>query len=215
MNESLPFIITISRLFGSGGAYVGKQLARKLNIAYLDRDILSQAAKEFSLPEEALKPYEEKTDSFWDLIQRSLFGNPYVYAPPTIYLPTSRQLYEAESDVIVRAAKERSAVIVGRCASCLLHNRPNHLSVFLYSDVDFRKNRVREIYNLSDSKALKMIAKNDEERTRYHSEFAGDNWTDATRYHLAIDTGKIGVDKCVDLIMDYIELVFNRVPASS
>jgi len=215
LNDSLPFVISISRLFGSGGAYIGQQLARKLNIAYLDRDILSQAAKEFSVTEEALEPYEEKTDSFWRLIQRSLFGNPYIYAPPTPYLPTSRILYEAEANIITRIAKERSAIIVGRCASHILHNRPNHLSVFLHSDVDFRKNRVREIYNLSDSEALKMIKKTDTERARYHNEFADGGWTDATRYHLAIDTGEIGVDKCVDLILNYIELVFNRVPASS
>jgi len=213
MKDSLPLVISISRMLGSGGAYIGQALARRLNINYLDREILSQAAKKFSIPEKELEAYEEKTESFWQIMQRSIFGNPYIYTPPTLYLPTGRNLFNVEAEIITRAAKERSAVIVGRCASCILRDRPNHVSVFLHSNVDFRKDRVREIYKLSEKEALNMIAKIDAERARYYNEFAGGEWTDATRYHLAIDTGQMGVDKSIELILNYIELVFDGPPA--
>ena len=47
MKLNSPFVITISRQLGSGGAYIGQKLAKNLNIFYLDREIISQAAKQF------------------------------------------------------------------------------------------------------------------------------------------------------------------------
>jgi cytidylate kinase len=35
----------------------------------------------------------------------------------------------------------------------------------------------------------------------------GKEWTDARQYDLSIDTGKIGVDNGVQLILQYLELV--------
>jgi CMP/dCMP kinase len=36
MKMTSPFVITINRQLGSGGAYIGQQLAKKLNVLYLD-----------------------------------------------------------------------------------------------------------------------------------------------------------------------------------
>jgi len=44
MKQGLPFVITISRQLGSGGSYIGQQLAQKLNIFYADREIIREAA---------------------------------------------------------------------------------------------------------------------------------------------------------------------------
>ena len=66
MDQTSLFVITISRQLGSGGAYLGQQLARNLNIYYADREIISQAAKQFSVLEEELESKEEKKDSFYD-----------------------------------------------------------------------------------------------------------------------------------------------------
>jgi cytidylate kinase len=216
MKESSPLAISISRMLGSGAAYIGQLLAKKLNIFYLDREILSQAAKEFSLLEEDLEEYDEKTDSLWkSFLQRSAFSNPYIYTPPKLYMPTARQLFEAEADIIERTAKERSAVIIGRCASHILRQHPSHVSIFLHSDIDFRKGRVQKLYNLSEKEALKMITKIDLERSQHYHEFTGDEWKDATQYDLSIDTGKMGVEKSSELILKYIELRFGRVPTFS
>lgn len=213
MEDSWPFVITISRQLGSGGAYIGQLLARKLNIVYLDREILSQAAQEFSLLAEDLEEYDEKADSLWKSLQRSVFSTPYIYVAPKLYIPTGHQLFEAEADVIERTAKERSAVITGRCASYVLREHRRHVSVFLHSDIDFRKGRVQELYNLSEKEALKMITEIDSARSQYYHEFTGDQWKDATQYDLCIDTGKMGLDKSAEVILKCIEVRLGRVPA--
>ena len=53
-------IITISREFGSGGREIGKRLADELNIAYYDKEIITQIAKETGLSEEYIENHEQK-----------------------------------------------------------------------------------------------------------------------------------------------------------
>ena len=49
-------IITISREFGSGGRFIGEEIAKKLGIAYYDKNIISKIAEKSGLsPENPLK----------------------------------------------------------------------------------------------------------------------------------------------------------------
>jgi CMP/dCMP kinase len=64
MKENSQIVITISRQLGSGGAYIGQQLAKKLNIVYLDREIIRLAAKKLSVLEDELESRDERKRSF-------------------------------------------------------------------------------------------------------------------------------------------------------
>ena len=48
-------IITISREFGSGGRFIGEEVAKKLGIAYYDKDIIGQIAEQSGLSPEYLR----------------------------------------------------------------------------------------------------------------------------------------------------------------
>lgn len=208
MKKKSQIVITISRQLGSGGAYIGQQLAKKLDILYLDREIIKMAAEKLSVLEDDLEPRDERVLSFWQSVFKfSGYSGPDVYIPPRFFVPTDRELFEAEAEVIKHVAKDRSAVIIGRCGSHVLRACPNHTSIFLHADNDFRKKRIEELYNVSQEEASKMMAKSDSERSRYHHRLTGKEWTDARQYDLSIDTSKIGVDNCVQLILKYLELV--------
>ena len=45
-------IITISREFGSGGRFIGEEVAKKLGITYYDKNIISQIAEKSGLSPE-------------------------------------------------------------------------------------------------------------------------------------------------------------------
>lgn len=45
-------IITISREFGSGGRFIGEEVAKKMGIAYYDNDIIRQIAEQSGLSPE-------------------------------------------------------------------------------------------------------------------------------------------------------------------
>lgn len=208
MKENSQIVITISRQLGSGGAYIGQQLAKKLNISYLDREIIRLAAKKLSVLEDELEKRDERILSFWQsFLQLGGYNGPDVYIPPHIFAPTDRELFEAEAEIIKRTVKNRSAVIIGRCGSHILRTHPNHTSIFLHADIEFRKGRIEKLYNVSQEASSKMIAKSDRERSRYHYILTGKEWTDTRQYDLSIDTTKIGVDNGVQLILKYLELV--------
>jgi CMP/dCMP kinase len=208
MIQNTPFVIAISRELGSGGAHVGQQLAKKMNILYVDDEIIQQAAKQFSVLEEDLESREEKVSSFWkSYLESYKFGTPDVFLPSKINIPTSRELFKVESKIIEHIARERSAVIIGRCGSYVLREHPNHVSIFLHSGMAFRKDRIQKLCNVSEEIAGKMIAQSDKERALYHRTFTGQEWTDARRYDISINTGKIGLDKSVELILKYLELI--------
>lgn len=207
MKNTSPFVITISRQLGAGGAYIGQQLAKSLNVFYADREIISQAAQQLSVLKEDLESRDEKILSFWQSFIRSYAITPDTYVPPQIMPPSDRQLFKIESEIIARIAKEHSAVIIGRCGSYILREHPNHISIFLHGDITFRKGRIQNLYNVSEEVAGKMIVQNDKERALYHHTFTGKEWTDARRYDISIDTSKIGVDKSIEVILKYLEII--------
>lgn len=206
MTHHTSLVITISRQLGCGGAFVGKALARTLDIFYADREIIGEAAREFSMLEKDLESRDEKKMSFWQSFIRSLAVAPDAYVKPRVLPPSDDALFKSESEIIARIARERSAVIIGRCGSYILRDHPNHVSVFLHADRVFRKERLRTLYDLSEDAAEKMIAHSDRERALYHRTVTGQEWTDARRYDLALDTAKTGIDSCVAVILKYLEL---------
>jgi len=209
MDKQQPLAISISRLLGSGGMYIGQQLAKRLNILYLDREITSQAAKKFMLLEEDLENFDEKVNFLWTtFIQRLITNKPYVYAPPAPQIPSARLLFDTEAAIIRRMAKEQSAVFVGRCATQILRDHPRHVSIFLHSDLEFRIKRVQQLFNLTEEEARKQIRETDVARAEHYLQFTGYNMTEATGYDLAINTGRLGLDESVEFILKYIQLKF-------
>jgi CMP/dCMP kinase len=203
MRKDSPFVITISRQLGSGGAYLGHRLATRLNILYLDREILFQAAQRLKISETELDSREEKLTSRWDsLLHTMAYAFAPEYAPPAHQdLPTDEMLFKVESEIITHTSEARSAVIVGRAGSHVLSQLPEHLSIFLYADTAFRQQRVQEAYHVSPQDALKLIDRIDRERTRYLRVFTGKDWMNACQYHLCIDTGAVGLDAAEDIIL--------------
>ena len=203
MKNTSPLAITISRQLGCGGAYVGQQLAKNLNIFYADREIINQAAKQFSVLEEDLNSRDVKKLSFWQSFIRSYAVAPDTYVKPHVMAPSDHALFKTESEIIARIATERSAVIIGRGGSYILREHPNHVSIFLHGDIAFRKGRIQKSYNISEEVAGKIIAQNDKERAHYNHTFTGKEWSDARQYDISMDTSKIGVDKTVEFILKY------------
>ncbi|MDD4921553.1 MAG: cytidylate kinase-like family protein [Bacteroidales bacterium] len=206
MKQTKPFVITVNRQLGSGGAYIGQQLADKLNIFYADREIISRAAKELSVLEQDIDFLDEKAPSFWEMVfQNNAFASE-IYIPQKMMPPTDRELFEAETEVIEHIAQEKSAVIIGRCGFYLLRDHPNLVSLFLHADSAFRNERIQKQYQVSKDIAEKMLIQNDKERAAYCKTYTGKEWANARNYDLSINTGIIGVDKTVELILNYLKI---------
>ncbi len=202
MSEPGPIAITISRQLGSGASTIGKRLAERLGMVYLDREILQRASRELNIPEDILEERDETVTPFWQaLMASSAVGMPeMMYAPPAVYPPTDHEVFLTQSRIIAEVAHKQSAVIVGRGGGHVLKDHPRHLSVFLHADAEWRAERIREAYAISEREAREAIEDCDKARARYHRMVANRDWYDATQYHLSLDTSVLGIEPCTDLI---------------
>jgi CMP/dCMP kinase len=209
MQQTLPFIITISRQLGCGGVYIGEALARHFGIAYADREIISQTAQKFSMHEKELLQRDEKIISAWQTFLQSITRSPDRLEHRPLP-PTDKELFKAESEVLERLATERSAVIMGRCGSYVLRQHPNHVSLFLHAGEAFRVARLCESDNVLEIRAQKMIAESDKKRSEYVHQVTGRIWSDATQYDLSIRTDILGVEACAEGIIRVVERILEK-----
>ena len=189
-------IITITREFGSGGRTIAKKLAEKLGYAYYDYEIVQQIAQESGFAKEYIEENGEDASS------TSTFGfiwNNYGYN-------LSDELYVAQRNVICELADKGNCVIVGRCADYALEDNPYAVSVFIKASLDERVQRIKRIYELNDSKAADLIQKTDKRRASYYNYYSSKKWGEAKSYNLCIDSGLVGIDGAIDMILKFIEL---------
>jgi cytidylate kinase len=203
MAKPLPCILTISRQLGSGGAFIGHQLACRLGVLCADREILVRAARQFQVTEGMVEDREESVTPLWlSLLESFSCGSlAGTYSPPPLPLPTDAELRTAEADVISRIAQTHSAVIVGRGGFHVLRTHPRHISVFLHADKDVRRQRLHELYGLSNREAEVEIERRDCARARYHRLLSGRDWADARQYHLCLDTSALGIDPTIEVLL--------------
>lgn len=205
------YVITINRQFGSGGRLIGERLAEKLEIEYLDRKILAECAQKMGFAEEHLKGFEEKAPSIWTTPTVEMGAFSAVGIPYYLYSSTNDDLYIAQTKLIEEKAKEGSCVVLGRCANSILKDDPKCISIFLYANLDFKREIISKEYKMEMKNAEKEIKRVDKERFRYYENYTGQRWDDIAQYDLAINTATLGIDNTVDLIINYIKAKFKEV----
>ncbi len=206
MNRQEQFIITISRMFGTGGHEIGAELARRLGVKLIDKQVLNEVAKRMNVVEEAMERLEAR-NPLWRDDFTSFYRN---YMSKMEYDGqeqdrTSHELFDAQAEAIRSIAAEESCVLIGRCGFHIFADHPNALKIFIHSSEDCRKKRIAEKYDLSLADAAAMVVDNDYSRELYTKTFTGKDWTDARNYDISIDVRKFGVNGAVDFIMKCIE----------
>lgn len=114
--------------------------------------------------------------------------------------------YLSESHLIKELA-QNSCIILGRCASEILKEQPNVFNVYVCADKEDRIQRIMKKENLTYEAAREMLEENDRKRADYYNEHTGKVWGDVTNYHMILDTTKLGIENCADILIKYFERV--------
>ena len=201
-------IYTIGREFGSGGYDVGSKLAELLGIKLYDKELLQQAAKDSGFCQEIFENHDEKpTNSFlYSLVMDTYSMNGYSSAP-FLDMPLNHKVFLAQFDTIKKIASNESCVIVGRCADYALADNPDCINIFIHADLQKRIKMVSKRGNITESKAKDMILKQDKQRASYYNYYTSKKWGDSSCYDLTLDSGKLGIDGSVDLILKFREIL--------
>lgn len=192
-------IIAIGREYGSEGHEIGQKLAEKLGIQYYDRNLLDEFADQNDLDAAELQKYDEAPK--FKFFSRTVRG--YSNSPMENIAEIQNALLRS------KAIDEDSFVILGRCAEEALKDFDCLVSIFICSDRDSKIKHIMNQFNLSEKEAEKKMIRHDKNRKAYHDHFASGKWGDSRTYDLCINSSKLGVEKTVDYLYDYIQMRFN------
>ena len=188
-------IITISREFGSGGRFIGEEVAKKLGIAYYDKNVINEIAEKSGLSPEYIQENAELSP------KKGMFA--YALAGRDI---TGRSVedmvHEAQRKVILELAKKGPCVIIGRNADYILKDRDDVLNVFIHGNMPEKIQRIIRLYNVDEKKAVKMMADTDKRRMTNYNFYTEHKWGKASNYTLCLNSSQLGYDRCEKIIME-------------
>ena len=75
---------------------------------------------------------------------------------------------------------------------------------------EFRVEKASEKISGSREDVEKFLLKDDKRKQDYYRKFAGGIWNDATNYDLCLNSGKLGFEKCVDVIEAQLKIMLNK-----
>ena len=191
-------IITISREFGSGGRFIGEEVAKKLGIAYYDKNIIGQIAEKSGLSPEYIQENAELSP------KKGLFA--YAFSGRDITGKSVEDMvYEVQRNIILGLAEKEPCVIIGRNADYILKDRDDVLNVFIHGDMPEKIKRITGLYNVKEKEAVKMMADTDKRRRTNYNFYTDQNWGKASNYTLCLNSSQLGYDRCEKIIMECVK----------
>ena len=191
-------IITISREFGSGGRFIGEQIAQKCGIEFYDKKIIEHVAKELGISEQIVANQGEYAPA------GSIFSYAFVGRDIT-GVSLSDQIFNIQQKLIKDIAQKEPCVIVGRCADYILSDRDDVLNVFIHGDMPEKIQRISRLYHVSEQEAVKMMADTDKRRMTNYNFYTDQKWGKASNYTLCLNSSQLGYDRCEMIIMECVK----------
>ncbi|MGN0356512.1 MAG: AAA family ATPase [Blautia sp.] len=186
-------IITISREFGSGGRFIGEALAKELNFAFYDKNIIEQVAQETGLSEKYIAERGEYALSHnrfsYGFIGRTMQGN-----------SVDDLIYQAQKNIICDLAEKGNCVIVGRCADYILRNRSDVLNVFIHGNKAEKAQRIMDLYGKTEQEALVLMKDTDKKRAVNYAYCTDQKWGVSKNYALCMNSSILGYETCIEII---------------
>ena len=194
-------IITIGRQCGSGGHTIGNIVAERLGIPFYDKEIIKKVAERSGLAEETVEKEGEysTTSLLYNVATRGISGFD-VSDKNNMLIRDIVNAYQTE--YIKELAEKGPCVIVGRSADYILEDRDNCLNVFIHGDLADREKRVVEEHGIDPAEARKHVLERDKKRAKYYRHITDQVWGFAENYDLCLNSSKLGVEGCVDIILN-------------
>lgn len=192
-------IITINREFGSGGRFIGEEVAKKLGIAYYDKEMIGQIAEQAGLSSEYVRENAELSP------KKGWFA--YAFSGRDITGKSVEDMvYEAQRKVIMEIAEKENCVIIGRNADFILKDRKDVLNVFIHGSIPEKVRRICSVYNVTEVDAIKMINDIDKRRRTNYNFYTEQKWGMAENYTMSLNSSVLGYDLCQKIIIDCAKL---------
>lgn len=202
------FVITIARGFGSGGKQIGLALSKQLGIPCYESQILSMASNYSGINKDLFFQVDEKLRGY-HLIKRLMksANKDDIVEPTDKSFISDVNLYNIQAKIIKELAKQQSCIIIGKCANHLLRDYENTVSVYIEAPRAFCVKNVIERLGVTEEEAHRMIYQTDRYRADYYKYYTGgETWTNPVLYDMTLNSDRMGMDKCTELIIQYLKI---------
>ena len=202
-------IITISRMYGSGGSDVAARVAQLLGWSLFDNAFVDAVAERLGVPAAEVEAREERTPSLVERLASALaVASPELLPPPTEQLPPSEErMADVTRRIIEEAVARGNAVLVGRGAQSVLARRAGVLHVFCYAPREALVRRVAQRRRIAPAEAEKVVDETNKQRDHYVRTTFKRSWMAHDNYHLSVNTEWLGVEGAAEAIVSAARLI--------
>lgn len=201
-------LVTLSAPYGAGGSQVGPDLARRLDVPFVDRVIPSDVATRLAVPLETALRHDDVTSShFLARLLKSLapIGHAYGIGGVDPEPKSERCIGDAAERAVFERADSGRGVILGRAAAVVLRDDPRVTHVRLDGPREARLRQAMRIQGIDRETADRRMKETDRARYQYVRALRGADARDPALYHLIIDSTVIDLEACVEVIALAVE----------
>ncbi len=192
-------IISVGREFGSGGRVIAEALAERFELPIYDRHLITEIANKTGMTASEIEKLDEAPKSRLTSRRVRGFSN-----------SIEDNIADMQFDFLRQKAESgESFVVVGRCSESKLRDFDSLVSLFIIGDMDEKIKRVMKIYEMNEFEAKNFIEKKDKKRKRYHNYHVKLHWGDSRLYDLTVNSSRLGIDKTIDFLEDYVKARMN------
>jgi cytidylate kinase len=206
-------IITVSRMFGSGGSDVAARVSRQLGWQLLDNAVVDAVAERLGVSRAEVSSIEERVPSLSERIASTLRMSTPEFVMPvadaSITETAEMRIVDVTRRVIEEAVQQGNAVLVGRGAQCMLADRPDALHVFCYAAMPALVEYAIAHRGVNPANAEHEVEKMNRQREQYVKRNWGRDWRAFENYHLCLDTGRLGIDTAAEVVVAAARERFN------
>lgn len=202
-------IVTISRMYGSGGSEVAAGVARELGWALLDNALVDAIADRLGVSAEEVEAREERPPSLVERLATALSltaPEMLVTGEHQIADLSEERIVEVTRRVVEEAAARDHVVLVGRGAQSMLAERTDTLHVFCYAPPASLAARAATRLGVSVAEAARVVEQTNREREQYVKRHWNRSWRGIENYHLCCNTDWLGIEGTIRLVVEAVEI---------
>ena len=204
-------VVTIARGFGSGGREVAAKLADRLGVHSYANRILTLASQYSGRDEHDFVEVDERLRDGYLRQQLLSLQKRLTPVAETRQFQSDDRLFEFQARIIEELARTESCVIVGKAADYVLREFDNVFSVYIEAPRAVCVKRVMAQMHVTESEAHTMIAKTDKYRAEFYKYYThGNYWTNPVNYDMTLNSGRLNIESCVDIIFHGLQVKFGE-----
>jgi CMP/dCMP kinase len=197
-------VVTISRLYGSGGSEVAARAASLLGWSLLDNSVVDAVAARLGVTRDEVASREERVPSLAERLAETMALGAHDWVTAIGQgrrSPSDEQLIEVTRHIVDEAISRGPLVIVGRGAQSMLAERSDALHVLCHAPRAALIARSMTRDRLDEPAAAKIVDDTNAHREQWVKLHWNRAWRDPSNYHLCVNTEWLGIAGAADVIV--------------